>query len=57
MLKMNIALLKRSVTSLDLSVHGIVSSKIDYEQIYALGFYDEEILYALGYVMAKGYRC
>lgn len=52
-LESNIAMLKRSATILDLSVHGIVSSKINFEQIYALGFYGDEFLYALGYIMTK----
>ena len=49
----NVAQVKRSVTLLELSVHAITTSSIDYDQIYALGFYGDEILYALGYVMAK----
>lgn len=47
-------LVKRSVTLLGLSTHALTSgSDIPYGDIYALGFYDDEILYALGYVMVR----
>ncbi len=44
----------RSVTLLELSVHGLATgAKLEYDDIYGLGFYNEEILYSIGYVMAK----
>lgn len=49
-----INLVKRSTTLLALSTHAIVShSTIAYDDIYALGFYGDEILYSLGYVMSR----
>lgn len=53
-LQTNIALVRRSVTILELSVHALAtSSTISYDDIYSLGFYDEELLYALGYLISK----
>jgi hypothetical protein len=50
----NVGRVHRSITLLELSVHALdTGAKLDYDDIYALGFYNEEILYALGYVMAK----
>lgn len=53
-LERNIRWVERSVTLLELAVHGLATgTKASYDAIYALGFYNDEILYALGYVMAK----
>ncbi|WP_294090228.1 DUF5700 domain-containing putative Zn-dependent protease [Sphingomonas sp.] len=49
----NVGLVSRSVALLELSVHALATRAIDYDSVYALGFYGDEILYALGYVMAK----
>jgi hypothetical protein len=44
----------RSITLLELSALSLATSKtIDYDDVYALGFYDDEILYSIGYVMAR----
>ncbi len=44
----------RSVTLLEISAHALATdSKAKYDDIYALGFYGEEILYSIGYVMAR----
>ena len=49
-----IDLVSRSVTLLALSTHALTSaSHVAYEDIYALGFYGDEILYSLGYVMTR----
>jgi Putative zinc dependent peptidase (DUF5700) len=50
----NVGLVSRSVTQIELSVHGLNSgADVSYDDIYALGFYGDEVLYALGYVMAR----
>lgn len=49
----NVAMVDRSVTLLALSTHALATRAVGYDPIYALGFYGDEILYALGYVMAK----
>lgn len=49
----NVSLISRSVTLLELSSHGLATHAVAYDDIYALGFYGDEILYSLGYVMAK----
>ena len=50
----NIGLVDRSVTLLELSVHGLnTGAEVPYDDVYALGFYGDEVLYALGYVMAR----
>ncbi len=44
----------RSITLLEISAHALATgSKAKYDDIYALGFYGEEILYSIGYVMAR----
>lgn len=43
----------RSVTLMELSTHAVATEALDFDSIYELGFYGDEILYALGYVMAK----
>ncbi|TFI59459.1 hypothetical protein E2493_04510 [Sphingomonas parva] len=44
----------RSVTLLRLSTHALATDpEADYDAIYGLGFYGDEILYPLGYVMAR----
>ncbi len=43
----------RAVTLMELSTHGVATQAVDFDGIYELGFYGDEILYALGYVMAK----
>lgn len=53
-LDLNIQRVSRSATLLELSVHALTTrSALTYDDIYALDFYGDEILYALGYVMAK----
>lgn len=49
----NIRMVERSLTLLALSTHALATRAVDYDRIYALGFYGDEILYALGYVVAK----
>lgn len=50
----NVDMVARSVTLLELSAHALTSNAdASYDEIYALGFYGDEILYALGYVMAR----
>ncbi len=51
---LNVGRVSRSVTLLELSAHSLATEpKLDYDDVYALGFYDDEILYAIGYVMTK----
>lgn len=49
----NVGLISRSVTLLELSSHALATRAVAYDDIYGLGFYGDEILYSLGYVMAK----
>lgn len=50
----NVDLVGRSITLLELSTHGLnTGAQVSYGDIYALGFYGDEVLYALGYVMAR----
>ena len=50
----NIGMVGRSITLLELSVHGFnTGAQVGYDNIYELGFYGDEVLYALGYVMAR----
>lgn len=50
----NVELVGRSVTLLELSAHGLTTgAQVSYDQMYELGFYGDEVLYALGYVMAR----
>jgi hypothetical protein len=50
----NVDMVGRSVTLLELSAHGIgTGAQVGYDKIYELGFYGDEVLYALGYVMAR----
>ena len=49
----NVGMISRSVTLLELSTHALATQGIAYDDIYELGFYGDEILYSLGYVMAK----
>lgn len=47
-------LVARSVTLMALSTHALSTpSGIRYDDVYALGFYGDEILYSLGYVMVR----
>lgn len=47
-------LVSRSVTLLGLSTHSLArNGPAAYDDIYALGFYGDEILYSLGYVMMR----
>lgn len=49
-----LGLLHRNATLLELSVHAMTtSSSLSDDDIYAIGFYDDEILYPLGYAMAR----
>ncbi len=44
----------QSITLLELSTHGLrTGAQVSYGDIYALGFYGDEVLYTLGYVMAR----
>jgi hypothetical protein len=50
----NVGLVDRSIVQLELSVHGLTSgAAVTPEEVYGLGFYGDEVLYALGYVMAR----
>lgn len=50
----NVELADQSITLLELSVHGLNSgAQVSYDDIHALGFYGNEVLYGLGYVMAR----
>jgi hypothetical protein len=50
----NLDLVGRSVTQLELSVHGLTTGvAVSPGDIYELGFYGDEVMYALGYVMAR----
>ncbi len=49
----SVGMISRSVTLLELSTHAVATRAMDFDSIYDLGFYGDEILYALGYVMAK----
>lgn len=49
----NVNMVGRSVTLLELSTHALATGAVEYDGIYELGFYGDEILYSLGYVMAK----
>ena len=47
-------ILRRSVTLLELSVHAVTTgASISDDDIYSAGFYDDEILYSLGYVVTR----
>ena len=49
-----LGLLHRDATLLELSVHAMTtSSSLSDDDIYAIGFYDDEILYPLGYAMTR----
>jgi hypothetical protein len=50
----NVDMVHRSVTQLELSVHGLATNaSVTSADVYELGFYGDEVLYALGYVMAR----
>lgn len=50
----NVGMVDRSIVQLELSVHGLTTSAaVTPEEVYGLGFYGDEVLYALGYVMAR----
>jgi hypothetical protein len=50
----NVGMVGRSITLMELSVHGLnTGAQVGYDKIYELGFYGDEVLYALGYVMAR----
>ena len=50
----NVDMVDRSIVQLELSVHGLTSgAAVTPEEVYGLGFYGDEVLYALGYVMAR----
>ena len=50
----NVGMVDRSIVQLELSVHGLTSgAAVTPEEVYGLGFYGDEVLYALGYVMAR----
>lgn len=50
----NVGLVDRSITQLELSVHGLTTgAAVSPSEVYELGFYGDEVLYALGYVMAR----
>lgn len=50
----NINLLARSISILELSIHGIATeSWVTPSQAYALGYYGDQLLYDLGYVMTR----
>jgi hypothetical protein len=50
----NLGLVNRSVTQLELSIHGLTTgAEVSPDAVYELGFYGDEVMYALGYVMAR----
>lgn len=50
----NVGLIGRSITQLELSVHGLdTGASVSADEVYALGFYGDEVMYPLGYVMAR----
>lgn len=50
----NVGLVSRSITQLELSVHGLVTgAAVSPDEVYALGFYGDEVMYPLGYVMTR----
>jgi hypothetical protein len=50
----NLNLVGRSVTLLELSVDGLsTGAAVSPGDVYELGFYDDETMYALGYTMAR----
>jgi len=50
----NVGMVGRSITQLELSAHGLTTgADVSSDDVYALGFYGDEVLYALGYVMAR----
>lgn len=50
----NVELVKLHVTELELSVHGLATrAAVTYDEVYAAGFYGNQELYGLGYVMAR----
>ena len=50
----NVGLVGRSVTQLELSIHGLTTgAEVSPDAVYELGFYGDEVMYALGYVMAR----
>lgn len=51
--QLNVNRVSRSVTLMELSTHAVATEALDFDSIYELGFYGDEILYALGFVMAK----
>lgn len=49
----NVDLVGRSITQLELSVHGLTTGAgVTADEVYELGFYNDEVMYGLGYVMA-----
>lgn len=50
----NVGLVARSITQLELSIHGLSTNvSASPSEIYALGFYGDEVMYSVGYVMAR----
>lgn len=50
----NVGLVDRSITQLELSIHGLATgAAVSAEEVYELGFYGDEVMYGLGYVMAR----
>jgi hypothetical protein len=50
----NVGMVGRSITQLELSIHGLTTgAAVSPDEIYELGFYGDEAMYALGYVMAR----
>lgn len=50
----NVAMVHQSITQMELSVHGLATGAyVTPEDVYALGFYGNQVLYALGYVIAR----
>ena len=52
-MQVSVGRVSRSVTLMELSTHAVATQAVNFDDIYELGFYGDEILYALGYVMAK----
>ena len=50
----NVGQVSASITLLELSTHALTTgAQVSYDDVYALGFYGDEVLYTLGYVMAR----
>lgn len=50
----SVGLVESRITQTELSVHGLVTgASVTYDHVYAAGFYGDQVLYGLGYVIAR----